>query len=72
MGCHFLIGRYAIAPTLVYQALHTSAEAADALLADVVRAKRAEVAAGGDFDTAPDRADLAALESVARKRGVRL
>ena len=40
--------------------------------ADVVRAKRAEVAAGGDFDTAPDRADLAALESVARKRGVRL
>lgn len=27
---------------------------------------------GGDFDTAPDRADLAALESVARKRGVRL
>lgn len=72
VGCHFLIGRYAIAPTLVYQALHTSAEAADALLADVVRAKRAEVAAGGDFDTAPDRADLAALESVARKRGVRL
>lgn len=71
VGCHFLAGRYAIVPTLVYQALHTSAEAADALLADLVRAKRAELAGGGAFDTAPDRADLAALESVARERGVR-
>lgn len=71
-GCHFLAGRYAIVPTLVYQALHTSTEAADALLADLVRAKRAEVAADGAFDTAPDRADLAALEGVAAKRGVRL
>lgn len=70
VGCHFLIGRYAIVPTLVYQALHTSEEAADALLADVVRAKRAEIAAGGPYDTAPDRADLAALESVAKNRGV--
>lgn len=72
VGCHFLLGRYAIAPTLVYQALHTSEEAADALLADLIRAKRAELAAGGNFDTAPDRADLVALESVAEKRGVHL
>ena len=72
VGCHFLAGRYAIVPTLVYQALHSSPEATDALLADLVRAKRAEVAAGGSFDTAPDRADLAALERVAAERGARL
>lgn len=70
VGCHFLTGRYAIAPTLIYQALHTSEEAANALLADLIRAKRAEIAAGGLYDTAPDRADLAALESVAKNRGV--
>lgn len=72
VGCHFMLGRYAIVPTLVYQALHSSREAADSLLADLVRAKRAEVAAGESFDTVPDRADLSALEGVAASRGVRL
>lgn len=64
---HYLAGRYALAATLAYMAGRATVEACDALLAALVRAKRAGVESGA-LAAEADRADLAALEALLERR----